>query len=1411
MNTCCMIVHIIMLFLFFCSSANRKRNYWEDREHLPPSKRYCGDHKPAHSADHSQRGSTPGKSIKRQSQAFEQSHSVCYSTYLPKRQHFHDEYPCLQGNLHQLAFGNPKKAIYELNDNFEEFKHLIYRFPQEKDDILDFIMIFSRIIKVDKNDRSQKPLDTIVDALLNQVTSGGFFLSLQQYIGSMPTFGSGDERTDFLEILQKVISIFSALLERNPTQAAKCLPIDVCVGTAQQLSVQDYYFKEVDEMAQRLLQKRNKICMTIYESKAKSPCTNKASIVLPSPEELNSKSLLMKRKVTNIIDAPFPSVEEYLKIQLELLRDDFINPLRSALLKCQEDSKAIRYTDVKFEPKETYTTSGTIAYKLSFQTSRKVNWKRSQKSLKYGSLLCLLDDKSVLYATVEERDVGELEKGLLTVQLQGHDGHSLPTSTFKMIESPVYFKSYAPVIEKLHKLEPEHLCFSKYLVHLQKTMEKPLYLRSKREIVFNLKGVVCNCKDDDECIHEQVHVLDRQSWSASLSRAILDDSQKDALHRALTSELALIQGPPGTGKTYVGLKIIHTLLQNRHLWEYEVQSKSPIMVVCYTNHALDQFLEGLIDLQLPKTSIVRVGGRCNNDRVKRFTLQQRLREYRDHHGYRHRNPKILSSMHKIVEALNEFIHGECKFMSSNCKIYASFLTPDIIDRFQYHCQIEFPCVYETTGSALDFAYWLDEGIAHRVDNYDPYQSTDFALDDNRQAYDDSESDTIEVVRVLGKEGLKEFMQKLGGVLPFQDRQAEGYFESQDTQSMGLYYYGRSRLQLYKYCLLKLLDACQRQHKYNIDEQSVHEMKIKETKTKCLQQASVIGLTTTGATIHSDLLSKVKSKIIIVEEAAEVLEPQILATLTKHTQHLILIGDHKQLRPKTNDHIIGVKHKLEISMFERLVQNSLPLTTLSVQHRMRPEISQMVSNLFYQGSLLDHEITQSRPSVKGMKHNVYFVNHNEYENSNPDLVNLKSYSNEHEAAFLASLCNYLIQQGYKSEQITIITPYVGQLLELRSQLKNKAITPARVVTLDNYQGEENDIILLSLVRGNKVNKIGFLKSENRICVALSRAKCGLYCIGNFNVLRKCPKTRLWSSIVTDLESKGLIGNELQLQCIQHNNETKVSKAEDFEKIPDGGCDQDCGKRLTKCNHCCPRKCHPDDPDHVLNQCEQSCPERCAAGEHWCPLKCYQGCNKCTVKVKKEIPGCNHYQYVPCHMNPKKWICQKPCVKKLPCEHNCKRKCGEPCTTKCEEFAIRKLICGHKAKVRCNLDDYQAATMCTSPCRAELACEHLCSGNCGICRQGRLHKPCSEKCTRILLCGHPCSGKCAKIARHVKKHVHIHVPTVNAAIFVILYVDPVPIDANGCACTRSVQKGAVNYATERDVISHVERDWNVDIHV
>lgn len=88
----------------------------------------------------------------------------------------------------------------------------------------------------------------------------------------------------------------------------------------------------------------------------------------------------------------------------------------------------------------------------------------------------------------------------------------------------------------------------------------------------------------------------------------MDRSQFEALHYALTSDLAVIQGPPGTGKTFIGLQIARLLLENERVWD--IEKDSPMLVVCYTNHALDQFLEGI--LKFMKEGVIRIGNRSKN-------------------------------------------------------------------------------------------------------------------------------------------------------------------------------------------------------------------------------------------------------------------------------------------------------------------------------------------------------------------------------------------------------------------------------------------------------------------------------------------------------------------------------------------------------------------------------------------------------------------------------------------------------------------------------------------------------------------------------------------------------------------------------------------------------------------------------
>lgn len=105
---------------------------------------------------------------------------------------------------------------------------------------------------------------------------------------------------------------------------------------------------------------------------------------------------------------------------------------------------------------------------------------------------------------------------------------------------------------------------------------------------------------------------------------------------------------------------------------------------------------------------------------------------------------------------------------------------------------------------------------------------------------------------------------------------------------------------------------------------------------------------------------------------------------------------------------------------------------------------------------------------------------------------------------------------------------------------------QVVTVDSYQGEENTVILLSLVRSNSQGTIGFLGVENRICVALSRAKSGFYLFGDAPNL--CKSSMLWWEVVQIMsEEPRRIGFHLPLTCEKHKEKTFIQGAPDVHDL------------------------------------------------------------------------------------------------------------------------------------------------------------------------------------------------------------------------------------------------------------------------
>lgn len=137
---------------------------------------------------------------------------------------------------------------------------------------------------------------------------------------------------------------------------------------------------------------------------------------------------------------------------------------------------------------------------------------------------------------------------------------------------------------------------------------------------------------------------DVSEWPNALELG-LDESQRSAYFAALTEKVAVIQGPPGTGKTYLGLRIVQTLLRNKKYWR---RAPSPILVICYTNHALDQFLEGIMKFT---TDIVRIGGQSKSPALAPFALFERKKNKRNDISYATKN--WIGSLKEKIETYHE--------------------------------------------------------------------------------------------------------------------------------------------------------------------------------------------------------------------------------------------------------------------------------------------------------------------------------------------------------------------------------------------------------------------------------------------------------------------------------------------------------------------------------------------------------------------------------------------------------------------------------------------------------------------------------------------------------------------------------------------------------------------------------------
>lgn len=264
------------------------------------------------------------------------------------------------------------------------------------------------------------------------------------------------------------------------------------------------------------------------------------------------------------------------------------------------------------------------------------------------------------------------------------------------------------------------------------------------------------------------------------------------------------------------------------------------------------------------------------------------------------------------------------------------------------------------------------------------------------------------------------------------------------------------------------------------------------------------------------------------------------------KQLILVGDHCQLGPVVMCKK-AAKAGLSQSLFERLVVLGIRPFRLEVQYRMHPELSQFPSNFFYEGSLQngvradERKMKNDFPWPQPDRPMFFLVTQGQEEIAGSGT----SYLNRTEAANVEKITTRFLKCRVSPDQIGIITPYEGQraylvqYMQYQGSLHSKLYQEIEIASVDAFQGREKDIIIMSCVRSNEHQGIGFLNDPRRLNVALTRAKYGIIIVGNPKVLSKQP---LWNHLLNFYKERKLLVegslNNLKESMVQFAKPKKI---------------------------------------------------------------------------------------------------------------------------------------------------------------------------------------------------------------------------------------------------------------------------------
>lgn len=918
------------------------------------------------------------------------------------------------------------------------------------------------------------------------------------------------------------------------------------------------------------------------------------------------------------------------------------------------------------------------------------------KSLVFGNLVAISTSgapfRQVLWGTVLETT----QRGqLLEVVLQFPEELNDMCTSFSvverlvqtvgrrlvLVESPVYFQAY----------------------------RAPLWCLQHREMAQVLEPILTAQEDERpnsktvpwaEAATEYLDKVLGQAYT-------FDDSQRRALLAALTKPVAVIQGPPGTGKTFVGQRFVEVLINiSRRSGRSSTDEGSdtdgdvseedvlygnvpvPILLLCLKNHALDEFVRSALKTT---KNVIRVGGRGAED-LMHCNLREVARERKKHRTLARTQYNLIQEKTEVEELLaEEFQAWAVKTRPAELLLsHASdeqllsltrCCTGTHADAGRLHQFVENSVTHSMRKEvgASDIEACLEEWLSRAGDLAEvplhldvPSVVPDVCSSDDEEAVEKTEERRALAEHTYGRISLPLPSWRAVGSLPTGEMDVEDLYES-DLHLLP----PRNRALLVRHWLSIEVDAFRNKFEGLFSHHQVLAQRISDLdlqhRADVLRGAEIVCCTITGASIQSELLAKVGFRVLLVEEAAEIMQPLLLAAAPSSILHFVQIGDHQQLRPIVENEELNAVH-LDVSMMERFVnlgEQHCTFVQLTRQARMRPEFVELIRDIYPNLTTATERLevdrmtglrTREVPAL--LRCSMFFKDTSAHQSSSAD--GGKSTINKGEAGEICQLCQLLICEGHKQEQITVLAMYKAQRSLLRQQLSALHLQNITTSTVDQYQGDENDIVLVSITRSDHAT--AFINSQNRRCVASSRARCCVIFFGNLPMLRK---SKAWMHILHTLKENS--GSDLPLVCPRHPDAGRL--------ILGTPCPHNCMEELP-CGHRCGKSCHPPGK-HPL--CDLLINDRFVE----CGHEINRFCGTPLADLKCSVPvtvrqSCGHSEDRPCHSS------KRPCtvLVGIVCQHcgeegqlECWRKETEAYTFSCPKPCARNMRCGHPCKLRC----------------------------------------------------------------------------------------------------------------------------------